>query len=69
MTHGRGSKALALLAADASVEASATALELVVRLVSDGVALPRMGASMQVLGSRGVGEILKENVIAMRALG
>jgi hypothetical protein len=69
MTHGRESKAIALLAANASVEASVTAFELVTRLLADGAAAPRQATHMLGNGSRGVREIRKENVIAMRALG
>jgi hypothetical protein len=69
MTHGRESKAIALLAANASVEASVTSFELVTRLLADGAAAPRLAAHMLGSGSRGVREIRKENVIAMRALG
>jgi hypothetical protein len=69
MTHGRESKAIALLAANASVEAGVTAFELVAQLLADGQATPRRAAPMLGGGSRGVREIRKENVIAMRALG
>jgi hypothetical protein len=67
MTHGREGKAIALLAATASVEASVTAFELVTRLLADGAVAPRQAAHALGGGSRGVREIRKENVIAMRA--
>ena len=69
MTHGRESKAIALLAANASVEASATAFELVAQLLADGQAAPRQAAPMLGGGSRGARHHGKENVIAMRASG
>ena len=69
MTHGRESKAIALLAANASVEASVTAFELVAQLLADGAATPRQAAPMLGSGSRGVRHRSKNNVIAMRAIG
>jgi hypothetical protein len=69
MTHGRESKAIALLAATASVEASVTAFELVTRLLADGAAAPRQARQMLRSGQGAVRENRKENVIAMRALG
>lgn len=69
MAHGPESKASALLAANASVEASVTAFELVAQLLADGQAAPRQAAPMLGGGSRGVRHSGKENVIAMRAIG
>ena len=69
MTDGRESKAIALLAANMAVEASVTAFELVAQFLAVGQATPRRAAPMLGGSSRGVREIRKENVIAMRALG
>lgn len=69
MAHGRESKALALIAATASVEASVTAYELVARLLADGIDVRRPAAQMRGERSRVARDIGKENVIAMRALG
>jgi hypothetical protein len=69
MTHGRESKTIALLAANASVEASMSAFELVAQLLADGQAAPRRAAPTHAGGSRGAHHNGKENVIAMRALG
>ena len=69
MTHGRESKALAVVAATASIEASVTALELVAQLIADGCDARRLASPMRGVRSNIARDAGKENVIAIHALG
>lgn len=69
MSHGRESKAIALRAARASIEANITVLELAAGLIADGWATPRARASVRIEDATAAIERPAGRLATVRAIG
>lgn len=69
MAHGRQSRAIALRAASASIEANVTAFEVAAQLIADGFGATRRAAGMTLVGSHASTAGPARSAIVRRALG
>ena len=68
ITRGPESRAIALLAANASVEASVTAFEVAAQLLADDVAMPRPQVQTRAARPKVSAQGVARDVMALRAL-
>ena len=69
MAHGRESKAVALRAAHASIEANVTAFEVAAQLLAEGLGTRRRQVPLAVVRSRAATERPAKSTVGVRALG